>query len=134
MVDEMPKGGLEPPRGNPHKTLNLACLPIPPLRLRYMSAICLHHYCITEYHLVSSGRIASSEIYTKQELLPHLKLGFIPNRHTRREVHSIHACLQSKNSTKTQNLYIHARPQQFSVKTPTGYIQGFWIDIKNYFS
>ncbi|MBF0607149.1 MAG: hypothetical protein SFH39_07065 [Candidatus Magnetobacterium sp. LHC-1] len=26
------------------------------------------------------------------------------------------------------------KAQQFSVKTPTGYIQGFWIDIKNYFS
>src|SRR5438128_3360011 len=28
----VPKRGLEPPRGCPHQTLNLACLPIPPLR------------------------------------------------------------------------------------------------------
>src|SRR5512140_3106997 len=28
----VPKGGFEPPRGCPHQTLNLARLPVPPLR------------------------------------------------------------------------------------------------------
>src|SRR6266850_4694796 len=32
VVAVVPKRGLEPPRGCPHQTLNLACLPIPPLR------------------------------------------------------------------------------------------------------
>src|SRR5262247_1436210 len=31
---KMPKRGLEPPRGDPHMTLNHARLPIPPLRQR----------------------------------------------------------------------------------------------------
>ena len=30
----VPKGGLEPPRGNPHYALNVARLPVPPLRQR----------------------------------------------------------------------------------------------------
>ena len=34
----MPKGGLEPPRPREHNALNVACLPISPLRLKNMSA------------------------------------------------------------------------------------------------
>ena len=34
LIFRMPKRGLEPPRGDPHMTLNHARLPIPPLRQR----------------------------------------------------------------------------------------------------
>jgi hypothetical protein len=37
----VPKRGLEPPRGCPHQTLNLACLPIPPLRLDARKAVAI---------------------------------------------------------------------------------------------
>src|SRR2546421_10745511 len=37
----MPKGGLEPPRPFEHNALNVACLPISPLRLRHYITVSL---------------------------------------------------------------------------------------------
>ena len=49
----MPERGLEPPRGFPHQVLNLAWLPITPLRLTY--------YCNKIGHIAQTGK----ETYTK---------------------------------------------------------------------
>ncbi len=38
----MPKGGLEPPRPFEHNALNVACLPISPLRLFFLVLARLH--------------------------------------------------------------------------------------------
>ena len=37
MLMVVPKAGLEPARGFPHCPLKTACLPVPPLRLKYYS-------------------------------------------------------------------------------------------------
>src|SRR5262245_40561454 len=46
----MPKRGLEPPRGDPHMTLNHARLPIPPLRQQMDSRTYEHHALHSSEH------------------------------------------------------------------------------------